>query len=296
MSRLYERPDSSALVAEHARKLIVRADCLGVLPTPIDRLYEVAKVTEVGLDSPELMPTWRELSDSAKAIVGGILSRLRGAANLRKRVVFIAHDDTSARVHFVRSHELGHQVLPWQTMNPAYADNDFNLGRHVEDKFEIEANLFAGETIFQGDRFMRMARDYRPEFSSIFELARRHNASAQATAWQFVEVHDAAIAQLVFYPGESAFRLWKQVRSENFSRLYPDLTISREIPLDHEWALARLSSRPVAGETVMFAGGRPQVVFWEAYWNRHCLIVMLTRPALLRRFWGRRHNGSLIAS
>src|SRR5688572_10049881 len=175
--KLYVRPDSELDVAEKARILLVRSECLGVLPTPIDRLFEVAKVSEVELDRSEMLSLWSGFSESAKRLVTGamgIISQIRGAADLRKRVIFMPRDDSKPRILFARAHELGHLVLPWHHLNEDYLDSDKTLSPRVNHRFEMEANLFAAETFFQGRRFRDMARDYRPDFGSAVELAKVH--------------------------------------------------------------------------------------------------------------------------
>jgi len=41
------KPDSSPKILELARRLIREADAEGILPTPLNRLFEIAKVTNV---------------------------------------------------------------------------------------------------------------------------------------------------------------------------------------------------------------------------------------------------------
>src|SRR5436853_2052499 len=187
--KLYIRPQSEAEVAHKANGLLIRGDCVGVLPTPVEQLYDVAKVKEVKLDRSEAASIWSRFSERARRLVMGAMNQVRGAADLKKRVVFVPQDDTKPRLLFARAHELGHQVLDWHYLNSDYLDSNRMLSPYWKDQFEVEANLFAAETMFQGRRFQDMARQYRPEFASIFELARRHGASRHATFWRFVEVH-----------------------------------------------------------------------------------------------------------
>src|SRR2546426_2748644 len=125
--KLYVRPDSEREIARMAKGLLVRGDCLGILPTPIMRLYDVARVEEVELDRSETSSMWSRFSERARDVVMGLINQVRGAADLKKRVIFMPQDDSKPRILFARAHELGHQVLPWHYVNSDYLDNDQTL-------------------------------------------------------------------------------------------------------------------------------------------------------------------------
>ena len=290
--KLYVRPQSEAEVARRANGLLARGDCVGVLPTPVAQLYEIAKVKEVKLDRSEALSIWNRFSERARRLVMGAMNKVRGAADLKKRVVFVPQDDTKPRLLFARAHELGHQVLDWHYLNSDYLDSNRMLSPYWKDQFEVEANLFAAETIFQGWRFQDMARQYRPEFASIFELATRHGASRHATLWRFVEVHDEAVAGILYFPArrgwtpeaiQAGFTLQNVLRSAAFGLRYGAVTFEWRLNFQHEWAQARFTiHEPVAGEMPINVNGRRTLFLWESYWNGHCLMVLLRRrPALM---------------
>lgn len=289
--KIYIRPDSELKIVEHVTSLLVRGDSLGILPTPIDRLYDIAKVKEVELDSSAASSAWSRFSEHAKSLVMGIINQVRGAADLRKRVVFIPQNDTKPRILFARAHELGHQVLPWHRVNEDYLDNDQTLSPRISNRFEVEANLFAAEAIFQGVQFRDMARQYRPEFASIMELARRHGASKQATLWRFVEAHDEALAGITYYPAskesgieglQAGFIMYKIVRSDTFAKRYGSIIFDERLQFRHEWAQARVAGRqPVVGEMPLIVNGQAETFLWEAFWNNYCLMVLVRRRPVL---------------
>jgi IrrE N-terminal-like domain len=290
--KIYVRPDSELEIAEHASRLLTRGDCLGVLPTPIDRLYDLAKVREVELDRSEASSILSRFSEHAKSLVMGILNQVRGAADLRKRIVFMPQDDTRPRIHFARTHELGHQVLPWHRVNEDFLDNDQTLSPRIKSRFELEANLFAAEVIFQGVRFQEMARQYRPDFASVMQLASRHGSSKHATLWRFVEAHDEALAGITYYPinkdpspegMQAGFVIDKVVRSAAFVKRYGSMTFDGYLDFRHEWAQARTTGRqPVLGEIPFSLEGRIEPFLWESFWNNYCLMVLVRRRPILR--------------
>lgn len=289
--KLYIRPQSEVEIARRANRLLIRGGCVGVLPTPIEQLYEIAKVKEIELDRSEAASIWSRFSKRARQLVMNVINEVRGAADLKKRVVYVPQDDTKPRLLFARAHELGHQVLDWHFVNPDYMDGPQTLSPYCKDYFELEANLFAAEAIFQGQRFRDMARQYRPEFASIFELATRHGASRHATFWRFIEVHDEPVAGIFYFPArrgwtpeavEAGFTLQKVLHSSAFGLRYGSVTFDGRLNFQHAWAKARTAHEPVAGEMPINVDGRPVSFLWESYWNSYFLMVLLRRrPALI---------------
>lgn len=290
--KLYVRPDSAIEIAQRVKSLLIRGDCLGILPTPIEHLYHVAEVEEIELDRDEIASMWGRFSAAARDMVTGLMNRVRGAADIKKRVVFMPRDDAKPRILFARAHELGHQVLPWHYLNTQYLDNDQTLSPQIKDRFEVEANLCAADILFQGERFQDMARQYRPEFASIFELARLHGASIHATFWHFIEVHDDAVSGIIYYPVskessplavQAGFIMQNEVRSARFRKFHASLTFDGRLDFRHEWAQARLVARqPVIAEIPMMMNGCPEPFLWEAFWNGYCLMVLVRRRPALR--------------
>jgi len=289
--KLYNRPQSEVEIVRRANRLLIRGDCVGVLPTPVEQLYEIAKVKEIKLDRSEAASIWSRFTKRARQLVMNVINEVRGAADLKKRVVFVPQDDTKPRLLFARAHELGHRMLDWHHVNPDYLDSTHTLSQRCKDYFELEANLFAAETIFQGQRFRDMARQYRPEFASIFELATRHGASRHATFWRFFEVHDEPVAGIFYFPArrgwtpeaiQAGFTLQKVLHSSAFGLRYGAVTFDGRLNFQHSWAQARTAHEPVAGEMPLNIDGRPMSFLWESYWNGYFLMVLLRRrPALI---------------
>ena len=285
-SKLYVPPESHIEIAQYAKTLLVRGDCLGVLPTPVQHLYAVGNVQEVELDRATMASVFERFSQAAKNAISEIWSKVRGAADLKKRVVFIPQDDKKPRILFARAHELGHQTIPWHHVRREYLDDDRTLSPAISAQFEVEANLFAAEIIYQGDGFTRLMREYRVSFASVFELARLHGASTHATFWRFVQSHDESVAGLIYYPRgrrenlhsvQPELFIQNEIRSESFSARYGGLTFEGHLEPQHPWALARFKAEPVSGELPIPLHGRSETFLWEGFWNRHCLMVLVRR-------------------
>jgi hypothetical protein len=81
--KIAARPDSEDKLSEMVRKLLREADAVGVLPTPIERLFEIAKVTNVGALPNESF--FASLSAQTKSLFKGAWQKLRGIADLREK-------------------------------------------------------------------------------------------------------------------------------------------------------------------------------------------------------------------
>jgi hypothetical protein len=281
------RPDSAARVSDISAKLIRKAEAEGVLPTPIGRLFEIARVTNVEeLPDEAFLKT---LSDQTKGFFRSAMQKLRGIADLREKTVYIPPDSRPGRELFVKAHELGHQVLPWHSVDSAYMDDNETLSPAAKAIFEQEANFFGSETIFQGPRFRTLARDFQPDFAAIFHLADRHGASRQATAWRFVEEQDEALALLQYYPtsaidehGNRVLNLWVSVGSPRFNKQYGAINAPITIRTGHAWVAARDLDQICDGNETLIVDDRGVVFQWHAWWNKHALLVLLRRRPPLR--------------
>lgn len=281
------KPDASPKIADLARKLIREADAEGVLPTPIDRLLAIAKITNIDeLPDETFLQT---LSDRAKSFFKSAKQKLRGIADLREKATYVPRDKNAGRERFAKAHELGHQVIPWHEIDPAYPDDEESLSSDAKGIFEQEANFFGAETIFQGDRFRTLVRDFKPNFDAIFALADQHEASRHATAWRFVEEQDEAIALLQYYPtravdneGNFVLSLWRSVAAPTFDRRYSQIDLPLTIRTGHPWVAARDFNQRCNGNEDITVDGHKIAFQWDAWWNGYTLFVLLRRKPVLR--------------
>lgn len=287
---LIQRLESEDEIADIADRILRNAGVSGVLPTPIDKLLEAKKITCVS-DLDDLEESYLSgLGKKARHSFQSAMQKLRGIADLRQQVVYVAssangHD---GRTRFVQGHELGHQVLRWHHVDPTYFDDNQTLSPRVQDEFEREANFFSAEVIFQGDRFKKIALDYRASLDAIFTLADMHGASRQATLWRYAEAQDEKIAVVQYYPsnvldthGEKVLQLWKTIPSEKFNNKYNEIGLPDRIRSGHPWVAARDLREIVRGDIALDCGGVPVKFQWEAFWNNHALLVFLRRGPLL---------------
>ncbi len=280
------RPESEPQISNLVHKLIREADAEGILPTPLDHLFEVAKVTNIEeLPDETFLQT---LSERARAFFRSAKQKLRGIADIREKATYVPPDSNTGRERFAKAHELGHQVIPWHEIDPAYLDDSESLSPSAKGIFEHEANFFGAETIFQGERFRALARDFKPSFDAIFVLADQHGASRQSTAWRFIEDQDEALALLQYYPsnaidqeGNCVLGVWRSIGSPVFNRRYGNIDLPQAIRTGHPWVAARDMNQPCDGNDNFSVDGGSVAFQWHSWWNGYTLLVLLRRKPFL---------------
>lgn len=285
---LVTRPTSVSDLAKIADFTLREAGAIGRLPTPIDSLLTAADIGEVFDPEAAKEQFLSTLAEGARDGFLALWQKIRGIADLRERVVYVPRETTIPRILFAKGHELGHQVIPWHR-SPIYQDDDRSLKPEVQALFEREANYFSSEVIFQGVRFARRARDYRPSLDAVFTLADLHGASRQATLLRFAEGHDEPVAAITYVPdryssdehGRPILRIPRVVPSPSFLNRFANIVLPAELQTGHPWVDARESAQPCHGDICFDCGSGPVRFAWQAWWNNYCLMILLRRlPAL----------------
>jgi len=189
-------------IRKHAVALLVAADAQGVVPTPIDELMRVSKLVSAGEITLSLDER-RRLRDVFGSLADTVVRRLWGVIHFPSREVWVNPELPEHKFRFVRSHEVGHHLLPWHRDFFAYLDDSARLRPEHRDKYEREANQAAIELLAQGPRLSTEADDYAMTFAVISHLAERYALSLQATARRVVEESRKEHALLVSYKGPS---------------------------------------------------------------------------------------------
>jgi hypothetical protein len=239
----------AALCADALR----RSGALGVLPTPLQAVHDLAGV---GL---ERLP-----------VAGPLRDRVLGAIWFEERAVFVRAGQSAARRRFTEAHEAAHLLCPWHEA-ALRLDTADELSTYAEG-LEAEANYGAGQLIFQGDRFARDAAAHERSLRTPFALADVYGASRHAAAYHYAESHAGAIALVVagrWPDAEGRLPVWRTVASPAFAGRVPPL--DADGPLGEAIEAARSTTEPVA---TTVGGLRAEVAN-----NRHCHLVLLTTAA-----------------
>jgi transcriptional regulator with XRE-family HTH domain len=173
-------------IRSQAEKLLRRADALGIVPTPLDQVMDVAKLVaagEINLNESER----RKLRKIFGALADAVLDKLRGVIHLGAREVWVKPNLHELKKRFVMAHEIGHDLLPWQKETFVYLDDENSLRPDVRVRFEREANQAAIELLAQGDALRKEADDSRLTLGLISRISSKYGISLQATARRVVE-------------------------------------------------------------------------------------------------------------
>lgn len=292
-------PDDCSISAEQrdevrlaARQALATAGALGVLPTPVDRILEAAKVSVVpiALDEGYLGRLRRKAEAAGKALLSAI-SKVWGVFDPKARMAFIDPETPKEKLPFLKLHEGGHAVLPWQSVFGLFEDCRKTLDPDVKAQFEREANVFASDVLFQLDQFADDARDLAFGIKAPLALAKRYGASVYATVRRYVSCSERICAVVVLNPPEAAERVghFSQVRRAVASPAFearfpgfrwpqvvtPDDPIGAMVPYGRMAGPRTLTLTDADGERHGFVG--------EAFKTPHQTFVLLLAETTLGR-------------
>lgn len=186
-----------------AYQLLKSSKALDKFPTPVDDIIAHADLlVEMGVDLSKVETTsfFKKLTvDFSK-----ILSKVRGILDRKEKTIYLDLSQQPTRRNFVKLHEAGHHLLPWQKAIFDCVDNDQTLSHEVHEQFEAEANYFASTVLFQHDRFQYQMSKLDLSIGAAMSLAKTFGASNHATMRKFVESTTKRCALLVLEKHELA--------------------------------------------------------------------------------------------
>lgn len=167
-------------------EILKTSKSLDVFPTPIDNIVNHSElIIAGGIDLKSLEKKYKSFLFT-DALKSG-LSKIRGFLDRSEKLIYLDMEQRSSRLGFVKLHETGHNVLPWQSKIIEFLDDDATLDADTQEEFEIEANYFASVTLFQNDRFENEVKKYELGMPSVMLLSNHFGASAHATFRWYVE-------------------------------------------------------------------------------------------------------------
>lgn len=183
-------------IETHSLEILRGSKALDVFPTPVDKIIAYSElIVNNKIDISVVEPSY--LAKASDALHKG-LSKIRGLFDRKERIIYLDLSQKKPRRNFVKLHEVGHGVLPWQkNIHDLLEDDDDSLSNHVTEQFEAEANYFASVTLFQHDRFITELNKLSLEFESVVQLSKHFGASIHATSRRYVECSKKRCALLV---------------------------------------------------------------------------------------------------
>lgn len=176
--------------------ILKQSKSLGVFPTPVDEIVQYAELTVSNEKYIENIPN--NYLTRKKETLKKALRKVNGILDRKEKTIYVDTSQIPVKQKFIKLHEVGHEVLPWQRdLYEIIEDDDHSLGAEIKDEFEIEANLFASEALFQGEYFFEFAKKLPLEIGSPIALAHKFGASIHSAMRKYVEISDKRCALLV---------------------------------------------------------------------------------------------------
>jgi hypothetical protein len=207
----------------------------------------------------------------------------------------IATDDglKGPREKFSIFHEVGHYVLPEHQGSLYVCDpNDSDISRKPTWRLESEANEFAAELLFMGDRFVTEANSVSLSAQTVKELADKYEASFEATARRLVEKRIRPCMLVVFKKGtnrlsagsasNSEWQVHYCVSSASFSSRYFTEQLSGSPP-ENIISVITMVRKDIADSVkdelcVLLPNGRSYSFAAEYFYNQYNIFCFLSEP------------------
>ncbi len=158
---------------------------------------EAAKVQEIEdevLDQSFLKRMRRKTTKNLRRA----LSKVIGIFDAVSRFVIVDRTIHIAKQIFVKLHEVGHSVMPWQRdLYHIVETSDQCIKPETAKLFDREANVFAKEVLFQNDGFSKEAATQDFELDTAVQLSKKFGASIHASIWEFAASNPRACIVLV---------------------------------------------------------------------------------------------------
>lgn len=220
--------DSSAEIEVLVRRLLKDSKGFGVFPTPVDRIIARADVSaERNLDLARIDPGFLQRSFEFLAHLKSALKKVLGLAEIPGRKIYWDHSMANGRKNFVKLHETGHQILPWQRGVLGRADDEFTLDPFTKELFEREASFFASSCLFQLEVFAEQAVKLPLSIKTPIHLANRFGSSIHAALRRYVQTSQKRCALLVLHRPKSGAALEVTIRnhfqSDAFTKEFGEL-------------------------------------------------------------------------
>lgn len=263
-------------------------------PTPIDELIEFSKLS-CSKYNPNEKGLWTKFNEKAKSV----FHKIKAILCLSNNQILIAEDIHPAKESFAKGHELGHFIIPWHR-EILYACSEYDLDHRTREIMEREANFSAAETLFQGDRFIGIAKQFPLHMNTILKMKELCiTTSYVATARRYVETNQHSCVLLVLEPvqtivesdlvyknpvdnsekpvhkfGGTELKLSYVVYSESFLKQFGRLNFCKNFSSKHPISkiVNEGSSEDVMESEVKF---KDKTLKIQTFYNSYCVMALL---------------------
>src|SRR6201996_8666371 len=170
------KPGMHKAINSKVMDVLVQSDALDTFPTNVDLIVHCADLVVDG--QVDLGHHKEFFFKKLVKPLENIYIDLRGYVDRREKKIYVDHSMMDSRKNFVKLHETGHIILPWQASILNAGDNDDTLDHnYIKEEFEAEANYFASAAFFQLDRFDKEVRKYGLGVEAARVLSKTFGAS-----------------------------------------------------------------------------------------------------------------------
>ena len=175
--------------------ILKQSKALDVFPTPVDKIVHFSDLIFEG--TVDLSAVDQNFLSKVSPNFLQFWNSVRGFLDRKEKIIYLDLTQLPTRQSFVKLHECGHQILPWQKQTMQYMDNDQTLSPSTTEEFEREANYFASITLFQQDRFNREMEKHDLSLKAGMALGKQFGGSTHAALRKMVEESKKRCALLV---------------------------------------------------------------------------------------------------
>lgn len=251
-------------------------------PTPIDNLIEFAnlKCSEYNPLEKGFWETIKE-KETLKERAKLVFHKIKAILIPRKRQIWIDRFIHPAKEPFAKLHELGHFKIDWHR-KILYACSEHDLDYRIRRMMEREANIFASEALFQGNKFTEIAEQFPLHMNTVLQMSNLCGASYESTARRYVETnrHSCALAVLRPLPsidefGRKTLEFIYSIYSESFLKQFGNVNFGKHFSPQH--LLSRIVNEKTS-EDVMEAEVKikNQVVKVQTFYNSYRVFALFT--------------------
>lgn len=195
-------PDNASDIEQIVHSLLNESKAYDIFPTPIAKIANFSElVIDRGIDLSKVDTRFFSKFGSAiNKLLASALEKVVGAIDIREKIIYLDYTQHVGKQNFVKLHEIGHGIIPWQRETFTFLDDKYTLDPNTKEHFESEASFFASSALFQLDRFSNQARTLPLNIKSAMILARKFGSSNHAALRKYVETSTKRCALLVLEP------------------------------------------------------------------------------------------------
>jgi hypothetical protein len=257
--------------------ILKQSKSLGVFPTPVDNIVQYCELKVDRENCLSKIP--KNYFAKASETLKSALRKLRGAVDIREKVINLDLSRPINAQRFVQLHETGHSVLPWQRKTFEYYDDDDTLNPDVKIAFEAEANFFASGTLFQLDRFDEEASLLELTIRSPLALSKKFGGSVHATIRRYVERSPKRCALLVIEKdGILNFKVRNYFQSPSFTKEFGVLKWPESLGPDQAFIVdCSFRTMNINGQ-FLYKGGNGDITFQYHFFSNSFNYFMMVLP------------------